>query len=778
MKVASWNVRGFNNPIKQKEVSDFIWSNKVDIMAILETRVKKSKASKILKKTFSQWIGVCNYDKHYNSRIWVLFNPKTVSFTDIVMEEQIITCKVHHFETNKVFFLGLVFGSNDATKREILWKNLADTATVAPWLVLGDFKIVRCPEEKLSLTPPVLQDMMAFNSCLATCQLDDINSTGCDLTWTNKQEVSTRVWSKLDRVLVNPSWSTVFPTSYATFPAAGISDHSPSMVHIFTDQKIAKRFSFLNSWIEHPDYLKTVKDAWFSNKPGSPIFSFFEKLKFVKHALTQLHHKAYSNISSRAAEAKRELLQCQLDLHHPFSSSLIQQEHHLLQHYSTLKVYYQDLLGRSSDVQQLDADFFSQRACVADTDKQGLLNPITCEEIKSVVFSMDSQSSPGLDGFSAGFSKSAWSIIKKDFCKFVLNFFRTSNMSKKANSTIISLIPKKATPSYVLDSRPISYCTVFYKTVSKILSNRLKHVLPYLIGDEQAAFVQGRSICENILHSQSLVKGYSKKLISPRCLIKVDIRKGCITGTWFSLKINGGISGYFKGRSGIRQGDPLSPYLFMLSMEILLRSLRVLCSKPQVSYHPKCSKLNLTHLIFVDDLMIFTRSDVPSVMAVKDSLAEFAKFSSLEANIDKTNIYFGGVSKALKLFKGILAARDYLVAKTGSIHAAQHLLHSCSSKQHLQTSTLYGYLLDAPLQEDWYNVLLHPKIVPSHKIITSLAVHSRLATIENLQARGFHLMDPSTREGVSLEDHLAKGYYFSCCLCSLDGKECSNFSAK
>ncbi|XP_074271037.1 uncharacterized protein LOC141594956 [Silene latifolia] len=96
-----------------------------------------------------------------------------------------------------------------------------------------------------------------------------------------------------------------------------------------------------------------------------------------------------------------------------------------------------------------------------------------------------------------------------------------------------------------MDFRPISCCTTFFKAISKILSTRLQTILPKLIGPEQAAFIKERNIHENIMMSQSLVKGYGRKYLTPRC---------CITSSWFSLKINGSVHGFFQGKSGLTQG--------------------------------------------------------------------------------------------------------------------------------------------------------------------------------------------------------------------------------
>ncbi|XP_074318501.1 uncharacterized protein LOC141655315 [Silene latifolia] len=273
---------------------------------------------------------------------------------------------------------------------------------------------------------------------------------------------------------------------------------------------------------------------------------------------------------------------------------------------------------------------------------------VTEGDIRKALFSMGSHKSPGQDGFSAQFYKTNWGIIKSDFCSAIQEFFKKGTMPKQANTTLLALIPKKQVVNTVMDYRPIACCTVLYKTISKILCDRLKVVLPEITGKEQGAFVAGRSIFDNIMLTQSSVKGYGQQGVSPRCLIKVDIRKAfdslqwtfieqmlkhfnfppqfqkwvmdCINSTWFSLKINSDTVGFFKGECGLRQGDPLSPFLFVMSLEILSRLLRRIHSQPQVSYHPKCGRLGLNHLIFADDLMLFVRGDVPSVKAVTQNL--------------------------------------------------------------------------------------------------------------------------------------------------------------
>lgn len=132
--------------------------------------------------------------------------------------------------------------------------------------------------------------------------------------------------------------------------------------------------------------------------------------------------------------------------------------------------------------------------------------------------------------------------------------------------------------------------------VPKILANQLVPRLDAIISPNQTAFVPTRSIAENILLAQEVIKGYHKNEGQARCTIKVDLMKAydsinwefvlhslgcfgipekfigwvreCITSPRFSVALNGILVGYFEGKKGLRQGDPLSTYFFVIAMEI------------------------------------------------------------------------------------------------------------------------------------------------------------------------------------------------------------------
>ncbi|GJV66022.1 putative reverse transcriptase domain, reverse transcriptase zinc-binding domain protein [Tanacetum coccineum] len=300
------------------------------------------------------------------------------------------------------------------------------------------------------------------------------------------------------------------------------------------------------------------------------------------------------------------------------------------------------------------------------------------KEIKDALFSIGDDKSPGPDGFSAAFFKEAWIVIGQDIYNAVREFFRNGTMLKEINHTIIALLPKVKTPTRVTDFRPISCCNVLFKCISKLIANRIKHCLKSIISANQSAFVPGRSITDNILLTQELMHNYHLNRGTPRCAFKVDIQKAydtvdwvflrsilvgfgfhekmvtwimeCVTTTSYSICVNGSLHGHFKGSRGLRQGDPLSPYLFTMVMEILTLMIqrRVLASDC-FTYHRYCSNLELVNLCFADDLFLFTYGDVASASVIMEALDEFKDASGLIPSIPKSTAYFCNVLNHTKL---------------------------------------------------------------------------------------------------------------------------------
>uniref|UniRef100_A0A803P6B0 Reverse transcriptase domain-containing protein n=1 Tax=Cannabis sativa TaxID=3483 RepID=A0A803P6B0_CANSA len=140
-----------------------------------------------------------------------------------------------------------------------------------------------------------------------------------------------------------------------------------------------------------------------------------------------------------------------------------------------------------------------------------LVKEVTEEEVKKAMFQMHPDKSPGPDGMTPGFFQRCWHIVGRDVFRLVQEFFVTGSFPTSLNATNVVLIPKKKNPRSMGDLRPISLCNVLYKVISKVLANRLKVVLPYVISDTQSAFLQGRLISDNIMIAYEVMHYLKRK---------------------------------------------------------------------------------------------------------------------------------------------------------------------------------------------------------------------------------------------------------------------------
>jgi hypothetical protein len=264
--------------------------------------------------------------------------------------------------------------------------------------------------------------------------------------------------------------------------------------------------------------------------------------------------------------------------------------------------FYQNLFS-AQEVLEPDVVLQHVPCKVSDDMKESLTRPFTVEEVKKAIFMMGLNKAPGLDGLTAGFYQAHWDLVGPSVTTAVLDFLNGGIMVEDMNKMTIVLILKIKNPQLMKQFRPISLCNVIYKICSKVLANRMRGFLDDIISEEQSAFVSGRLTTDNVLTAYKCTHYLKrKKGEKGACAIKLDLAKAydrvewaylqgimlklgfdaffvewvmrCVTLVSFSVKVNGRLSDTFRPTRGIIQGDPISPYLFLLSAEGLSSLLK------------------------------------------------------------------------------------------------------------------------------------------------------------------------------------------------------------
>jgi hypothetical protein len=243
--------------------------------------------------------------------------------------------------------------------------------------------------------------------------------------------------------------------------------------------------------------------------------------------------------------------------------------------------------------------------------------------------------------------------------------------AKGINDTILELIPKVKDATLLALFRPIALFNVFYKIASKVIANRLKLILPEIISEEQSAFVGGRLITDNIISADECLH-FMKRSRSKNnsfCALKLDMMKEYDRLEWdyldtimlklgffnqwvsvvmsmvrsvsFSVMFNGTRLEGFEPSRGIKHGDPISPYLFLLAAEGLSCLLKVDDNSSHIDGIKVATSAPLVnHLLFADDCLLFLKCSIEGAEELSSLLEKYCRASGQKINKEKSSIYF------------------------------------------------------------------------------------------------------------------------------------------
>jgi hypothetical protein len=333
--------------------------------------------------------------------------------------------------------------------------------------------------------------------------------------------------------------------------------------------------------------------------------------------------------------------------------------------------YFKELFTRDPSLNNEELIAMIQEKVTVEMNEE-LCKEFTDEEIGDALFQIGPLKAPRVDGFPAWFYQQNWGTIKEEVINAVKLFFVTGRMPEGVNDTAIVLIPKCDQPETLKDFRPISLCTVLYKVIAKCMVNIIRPILGDIISINQSAFVPGRLITDNAMVAFECLHfiEQNKSLDKNFCAYKLDLSKAydrvdwdflkkvmqrlgfscrwvdwimsCVTSVRYQVKFNGNLLDSFSPSGGLRQGDPLSPFLFLFIADGLSSLLQREVDSGNIVPLKICRRApGISHLLFADDSLLFFKANVEHANKIRAALQLYASSTSQLINPGKCSIMFG-----------------------------------------------------------------------------------------------------------------------------------------
>ena len=721
MKIISWNVRGAKKSQVLQEILFLKRTYKPQMIFLLETLVNQNHILQILPKMGFEHFDYVSPVNH-SGGLAVLWDNDLIYASVIRKDSRNIHMLVHDIQKQINVIISGAYAPAQVSQKDEFWNSLLQMNEVIdlPWCLIGDFNELAAPSEKKGGTIYPPSKFLRLNRFFHHINASSAPFKGPAFTWKSRIH-SHLIYERLDRAIIRHDWLQHYPDTIVCHGSFSCSDHCPIILSDKDPINRRKQFPFRfqNYWCQYRQLDPIVERQWHATIPGTNMYNITQKLKLTKKHVRVWAAQFIGNKHQKLLQntQKLNLVESQL-VHHPHSNRLNEWMNRLIRQREKLMLFnqkYWGILRRKEWLVNGDRNsrFFQQQAntrrkkkliyriksdcgiwlttpqeialkftqdysirfqapprvdpllpdpglcsLINHSDNVRLIKIPDMEEVKRALFAIDSSKTPGSDGFGAGFFKHYWQVIQHDFYNSIIEFFRSGKLLKQLNHTFIALIPKRDNPTETQHFRPISLCNTIYKTISKIMVNRLRPLLDQLISPVQSAFIPGRSIHENILLTHEVMHKFRKtKGKHAWVALKLDMEKAydqlewpfiraclqqlgfhskwinwvmeCITTVSYSLLVNDESTGFITPSRGIRQGDPLSPYIFILCMEALSNTLfrESALTKSGIGIKLSAGVERIPCLLFADDCLLFCQVDNNHCLRLNQVLDTFCSNS-------------------------------------------------------------------------------------------------------------------------------------------------------
>ncbi|GAU10537.1 hypothetical protein TSUD_419470, partial [Trifolium subterraneum] len=543
-----------------------------------------------------------------------------------------------------------------AGKRK-LWHDLIEfRMNNAPgeWCLGGDFNsITKTSERRGSSNWSGNTERTEFVQIIETMELIDIPVLGKKFTWSNSDNSA---MSRLDRFLLSEGLIEKGGITNQWVGDRDISDHYPIWLECNNRNWCPKPFKFNNCWLEHPDFIPFVKASWESmDIHGRKAFILKEKLKRLKESLKKWNHEVFGIMDLNIEKTVKELNEIEEMIangnSHPmypnskkqskmfweqlrFKESILKQKSRtkwIQEGDSNTSFFHATIKGRHrsnriakirkgnewiegvDEIKQAAKDHYSVHFSeewhsrpflqgidfnsLSADDNAFLLEPFGEEEVRDTVWSCDGNKCPGPDGFNINFFKVCWSIVKDDVMAFFSEFHYNAHLPKALTASFLTLVPKKDHPQDLFDYRSICLISV------------------------------SSSFLELMMIKMGFSEGWLKWL------------RACIFESTMSILINGSPTADFKVERGLRQGDPLSPFLFLIVAEGLTGLMNRAVAIDKFKGYQIGNNIQFPILQFADDTILTGDGTWDNIHTIKTVLRGFELVYGLKINFVKSKLY-------------------------------------------------------------------------------------------------------------------------------------------